>query len=103
MVNAILRKFAALPRPRKPIVESAEAMATRLGHPAWIVRRWERTYDRAAAEAICGRVMAVMPNNADPIGIEPSASDGGAAKLVPAPFCFLPNTRSAPVARPIVP
>jgi 16S rRNA (cytosine967-C5)-methyltransferase len=53
MVNAVLRKFAALSAGRKPIVESLDAMAVRLGHPGWLVRRWEATYGRAAAQAIC--------------------------------------------------
>lgn len=53
MVNAILRKFAALPVPRKPIAESVDALAVRLAHPAWLVRRWDAAYGRAAAQAIC--------------------------------------------------
>jgi 16S rRNA (cytosine967-C5)-methyltransferase len=53
LVNAVLRKFLAKPRPGKPIVESVEAAAIRLGHPAWLVRRWVTTYGRAAALEIC--------------------------------------------------
>jgi 16S rRNA (cytosine967-C5)-methyltransferase len=53
LVNAILRKLSAKPAPGKPIVESIDAVAKRLGHPAWMVRRWETTYGREAALAIC--------------------------------------------------
>ncbi|HZQ42795.1 MAG TPA: transcription antitermination factor NusB [Acidobacteriaceae bacterium] len=54
LVNAVLRKLVATKAPGKPIVESVDAMATRLGHPAWMVRRWEGFYGREAAMAICG-------------------------------------------------
>ena len=53
LVNAILRKFSAKPAPGKPIVESIEATARRLGHPDWMVKRWETFYGREAALAIC--------------------------------------------------
>ena len=53
LVNAILRKLSATPGRRKPIAESVDAMATRLGHPAWLVKRWESFYGREAASAIC--------------------------------------------------
>ena len=53
MVNAILRKLVGAPAARKPLVESTEAMAERLGHPAWMVARWVGAYGRAAAEEIC--------------------------------------------------
>jgi 16S rRNA (cytosine967-C5)-methyltransferase len=53
LVNAILRKFSTKPAPGKPIVESLDAMAKRLGHPAWMVQRWESFYGREAALAIC--------------------------------------------------
>lgn len=52
LVNAILRKLTNSP-PRKPLVETIDALATRLGHPAWLLRRWESNYTRAAAVAIC--------------------------------------------------
>lgn len=57
MVNAVLRKLVGgtkLSAARRPLVESTEAMAERLGHPAWLVQRWVATYGRAAAEGICG-------------------------------------------------
>jgi 16S rRNA (cytosine967-C5)-methyltransferase len=54
LVNAVLRKLSATKAPGKPIVESVDALATRFGHPAWMVRRWEASYGREAATAICG-------------------------------------------------
>lgn len=53
LVNALLRKLTTNKPARKPIVETVDAMAIRLGHPAWMVRRWEATYGRDAARAIC--------------------------------------------------
>jgi 16S rRNA (cytosine967-C5)-methyltransferase len=53
LVNAILRKLSTKPAPGKPIVESIDATAKRLGHPAWMVQRWESFYGREAALAIC--------------------------------------------------
>jgi 16S rRNA (cytosine967-C5)-methyltransferase len=53
LVNAILRKFSAHPTLGKPIVESTDAIARRLGHPAWMVKRWETFYGREATLAIC--------------------------------------------------
>lgn len=53
LVNAVLRKLTAKPPPGKPIVESIDAVASRLGHPAWLVRRWDSVYGRESATAIC--------------------------------------------------
>lgn len=53
LVNAVLRRLLTKTKPGRPIVESIEAAAQRLGHPAWLVRRWEASYGRAAALAIC--------------------------------------------------
>jgi len=53
LVNAILRKFSAKPAPGKPIVESVDALAKRLAHPAWMLRRWDSFYGREAALALC--------------------------------------------------
>jgi 16S rRNA (cytosine967-C5)-methyltransferase len=53
LVNALLRKLTTKPAARKPIAETVAAMATRLGHPEWMVRRWEANYGRDAARAVC--------------------------------------------------
>ena len=53
MVNAVLRKLVNTPPPRQPLVETAAALADRLGHPLWLVERWNKAYGRPAAEAIC--------------------------------------------------
>jgi 16S rRNA (cytosine967-C5)-methyltransferase len=53
MVNAVLRKVAASPKPKEKIFESAQAFAERLGHPAWLVERWVRQYGREAALKVC--------------------------------------------------
>ena len=53
LVNAVLRKFSAKPAPGKPIVESVDALAKRLAHPAWMLRRWDSFYGREAALALC--------------------------------------------------
>lgn len=48
MVNAILRKVAATPRP-----DSLSSDAALLAHPLWQVERWRRFYGPDAAAAIC--------------------------------------------------
>lgn len=53
LVNALLRKLTRAATARKPIAETIAAMATRLGHPAWMVQRWEKNYGRDAARALC--------------------------------------------------
>lgn len=53
LVNALLRKLTTRPAARKPIAETIATLATRLGHPAWLVQRWETIYGREAARAIC--------------------------------------------------
>jgi 16S rRNA (cytosine967-C5)-methyltransferase len=53
LVNAVLRKLSAKPARGRPLVESLDAAAARLGHPAWLVQRWDAAYGREAAVAIC--------------------------------------------------
>src|SRR6202000_1036303 len=53
MGNAILRKLAAAPLPRKPLVETTAAFAERLGHPLWLAERWVKNYGREAALSVC--------------------------------------------------
>lgn len=45
MVNAVLRKVAALPKPLKTSAETA--------YPAWMVTRWQQAYGMDAARRIC--------------------------------------------------
>ncbi|MDE1155429.1 MAG: transcription antitermination factor NusB [Acidobacteriaceae bacterium] len=55
MVNALLRKISLAGKGsiRRPLVESPQAMAGRLGHPEWLVKRWLAIYGREVTEAIC--------------------------------------------------
>jgi 16S rRNA (cytosine967-C5)-methyltransferase len=53
MVNAVLRKLAAVQKPGVRIHESVAAFAERLGHPRWLVERWVKAYGRDAALKIC--------------------------------------------------
>jgi 16S rRNA (cytosine967-C5)-methyltransferase len=53
MVNAILRKIAGSPKPGVKLHEATADFAERLGHPAWMVERWVKTYGRATAIKIC--------------------------------------------------
>jgi 16S rRNA (cytosine967-C5)-methyltransferase len=53
LVNALLRKLSTKPAPGKPIIESLDAMAKRLGHPTWTLSRWDSFYGREATVAIC--------------------------------------------------
>lgn len=56
MVNAVLRKVAAMPKLstlEPPESADAETLATAAGHPAWMVERWMRFYGAEAAREIC--------------------------------------------------
>jgi 16S rRNA (cytosine967-C5)-methyltransferase len=53
MVNAVLRRLQREPPQRPKVFETTQAFAERLGHPAWLVERWVRSYGRAAALEIC--------------------------------------------------
>ncbi len=62
LVNALLRKLSTeIVTPRRPLVESIDAMAARLGHPAWLVKRWVDTYGKAATETICAYDLVEPP------------------------------------------
>jgi 16S rRNA (cytosine967-C5)-methyltransferase len=55
MVNAVLRKLAALPKPQPLSAPSLNAtkLAEATAHPAWLVERWAANYGFEAAQAIC--------------------------------------------------
>ena len=56
MVNAVLRKLAAQPKPdTNALIEKAETLqelATAAGHPLWLVARWAASYGLGTARAI---------------------------------------------------
>ena len=55
LVNAVLRKLAAIPKPAQlpPSDARAEQLAEVTAHPAWMVQRWVANYGFEAARAIC--------------------------------------------------
>jgi 16S rRNA (cytosine967-C5)-methyltransferase len=55
MVNAVLRKLSAIPKPEQNPSPSLTAvqLAEATAHPAWLVERWAENYGIAAARAIC--------------------------------------------------
>ena len=55
MVNAVLRKLAAIPKPKQlPSLDlTAVTLAEATAHPAWLVERWAANYGLEAARAIC--------------------------------------------------
>ncbi|MGI4831438.1 MAG: transcription antitermination factor NusB [Janthinobacterium lividum] len=53
MVNAVLRKLIAFPKPGQKLFETPAAFAERLGHPAWLAERWTTQFGRDAAIQIC--------------------------------------------------
>jgi 16S rRNA (cytosine967-C5)-methyltransferase len=55
MVNAVLRKLAALPKPQPLSAPSLSAtkLAEATAYPAWLVERWAVNYGLQAARAIC--------------------------------------------------
>jgi 16S rRNA (cytosine967-C5)-methyltransferase len=60
-VNAVLRKLAAAaPQPERT-PDSAEAIASSLAHPLWLVERWVHHYGVAAAAQICRHNQRIPP------------------------------------------
>jgi 16S rRNA (cytosine967-C5)-methyltransferase len=55
MVNAVLRKLAALPKSQPLSAPSLNAtkLAEAAAHPAWLVERWAANYGFRTAQAIC--------------------------------------------------
>jgi 16S rRNA (cytosine967-C5)-methyltransferase len=54
MVNAVLRKIAALGKFQAPAaLRTAREIAAAWAHPEWMVERWARRYGIEAAQAIC--------------------------------------------------
>jgi 16S rRNA (cytosine967-C5)-methyltransferase len=56
MVNAVLRKIAAQPKPQLPLEANLDPkdLAEATAHPTWLVERWGAHYGIQAARAICG-------------------------------------------------
>ena len=54
MVNAVLRKLAAVPRSIEPAANSsAKELAESTAHPLWLVERWASIHGLKAAQEIC--------------------------------------------------
>ena len=55
MVNAVLRKIAAQPKPQPSLEANLDPkeLAEAAAHPAWLVERWAAHYGIEAARAIC--------------------------------------------------
>ncbi len=54
MVNAILRKIAAQPKPEKlPDVTNSAELASAYAHPRWLVERWIENFGMRSARRIC--------------------------------------------------
>jgi 16S rRNA (cytosine967-C5)-methyltransferase len=54
MVNAVLRKIAALPKEKvSDTVTNADNLAPAFAHPQWMVERWIKNFGLRHAEAIC--------------------------------------------------
>jgi 16S rRNA (cytosine967-C5)-methyltransferase len=104
LVNAILRKIAALGREPIPAqLHSAHAIAAALAHPAWMVDRWVRRYGLAAAEAICrwdqepaGITLRLPVSNLAPAGpeVEPGALLACARRLMRGDVARAPEIQS---------
>lgn len=94
LVNAILRKLSTSRAvARKPLVETPDALALRLGHPQWMVRRWVKAYGQPAAEAICQYDLAEPVRGemfADP---EAFRMDAGSRLVAELAAASLPNAR----------
>lgn len=60
-VNAVLRKLAAAAPTPTSSPDSAEAIASTLAHPLWLVERWIDRYGVAAATQICRHDQLIPP------------------------------------------
>jgi 16S rRNA (cytosine967-C5)-methyltransferase len=107
LVNAILRKVAAQDRVPVPSqFDSAEAVATVLAHPAWMVERWARSYGPAAAEAVCrwdqepaGVTLRLDGPNLVPAGLElePGAFLARSRRLIRGDVARAPDFQSGAI------
>lgn len=52
LVNAVLRKLAAAPKPEAAKLDSAETLARDLAHPLWLVERWAAEFGLETATRI---------------------------------------------------
>ena len=60
-VNAVLRKLSAAPPQPAADPDSAEAIASTLAHPAWLVERWIHYYGIVATAEICRHNQRIPP------------------------------------------
>ena len=60
-VNAVLRKLSTAAPQSTPEPDSAEAIASTLAHPAWLVERWIHHYGLATAAEICRHNQRIPP------------------------------------------
>jgi len=60
-VNAVLRKLSTAAPQSTPEPDSAEAIASTLAHPAWLVERWIHQYGLAMAAEICRHNQRIPP------------------------------------------
>lgn len=96
MVNAVLRKLVNAPGARKPLVETVQGMAERLGHPAWLAQRWVSAYGRGAAEAICAfdqKEPGCTELFADPEGAPAPVMDAGSRLVAELAAASRPDAR----------
>ncbi len=62
MVNAVLRRVAAQPRPAEPLhPANAAALAEATAHPRWLVERWVLLYGLERATSVCRFDQAPAP------------------------------------------
>src|SRR5438270_9414224 len=60
-VNAVLRKLSTAAPQSTPEPDSAEAIASTLAHPAWLVERWIHHYGLTTAAEICRHNQRIPP------------------------------------------
>jgi 16S rRNA (cytosine967-C5)-methyltransferase len=85
LVNAVLRKFAALDPVADAPEESAAEIAQAYAHPAWLVERWTHLYGQEAARVICRHGQA-QPTRT--VRLVDSAAE---AELIDAGLCLEPG------------
>ena len=97
MVNAVLRKIAASPKPDQlPATGlSAKELAEVTAHPAWLVERWAAHYGLEAARAIClhGQCEPELTIRLNPASQEQQEAELAAQGISLAPGTLLSSAR----------
>jgi 16S rRNA (cytosine967-C5)-methyltransferase len=96
MVNAVLRRLAASPKPEPiPPGLNPKELAEATAHPAWLVERWATNYGPEAARAIClhGQRQPELTIRLHPVDLEQQEAELAEQGVVLEPGALLTAAR----------